>query len=287
MRPLNQKQVTSNHLDIRSVTDLSPLCEHFTVNEETGDLEFSHSSFGYTSTDLTLYFGRSSCRKYHLTPQALSECMVEVPDQDVYPEALPHYTYVAHRRGFFKGPMLTAYDELKGTQQVAGMLRQEVEVCEQLQAHPHPNVIRYYGCSERSGRVVGLLFERYPLTLEQYLSDHKDELDLELGFKRIRDGVHHLHTLSLAHNDIKPQNIMVTANGTWVLIDLGSCLPFGANLTSAGTSGWYDDSWTTSEPHHDEIALDKLWTWLESFLVTSTSSNQNLPGGISSSQLPS
>ena len=250
-------------LGLQSVNDLRPLCEHFTINEENGDLEFLHSSFAYVTKSHVVYYGRSSSRKYHLTTRVVNECLTRVPDKDVYPLAPSHITEAAHSNGFFKGPMLTAYDELQNTGQVAMMLLQEAETFERLKTHPHPNNIQYCGCKTLRGRIVGLLLEKHPISLEDYLRDSSQDLDMESGFNGIKDGINYLHSLSLAHNDIKPSNIMIGVDGTWVLIDMGSCLPFGATLTSAGTTEWYDESWTTSEQQHDEVALSKLWIWLK------------------------
>jgi len=52
-------------------------------------------------------------------------------------------------------------------------------------------------------------------------------------------------------------------DGTPVLIDFGSCQPFGANLQSLGTDGWYEEEFFTSEAKHDEYSLKKLKGWLQ------------------------
>ncbi|OJD28217.1 hypothetical protein ACJ73_00374 [Blastomyces percursus] len=41
----------------------------------------------------------------------------------------------------------------------------EVETCEVLRKHPHPNIASYYGCQVTNGRVSGLCFKRYTSTL--------------------------------------------------------------------------------------------------------------------------
>ncbi|KAK0622399.1 hypothetical protein B0T14DRAFT_148240 [Immersiella caudata] len=59
----------------------------------------------------------------------------------------------------------------------------------------------------------------------------------------MRSAVHHLHSIvSVAHNDISPNNIMVD-NGLPLLIDFGSCRPLGDAMSiSRGTPGWNLDS---------------------------------------------
>lgn len=45
--------------------------------------------------------------------------------------------------------------------------------------------------------------------------------------KTIEDGVAHLHSLGLAHNDLKPSNVMVDRHGKAVLIYFGGSAEFG------------------------------------------------------------
>ena len=44
---------------------------------------------------------------------------------------------------------------------------QEAKVCEVLTKQPHPNVAMYHGCVVEGGRIVGLAFTKYNLTLCQ------------------------------------------------------------------------------------------------------------------------
>jgi hypothetical protein len=57
-------------------------------------------------------------------------------------------------------------------------------------------------------------------------------------------------------------NIMIDENGTPFLIDFGSCLPVGGKLMTAGTPGWVEDDFETSQISHDEFSLGKLKSWL-------------------------
>ena len=79
----------------------------------------------------------------------------------------------------------------------------------------------------------------------------------------LRSAVAHLHALGLAHNDINPANVMLDGAGAPVLIDFGSCRPFGERLESTGTPGWMEDEeFATSEASHDEFALGLLQRWI-------------------------
>lgn len=48
-----------------------------------------------------------------------------------------------------------------------------------------------------------------------------------------------------------------------VLIDFGSCQPFGERLQSLGTRGWYEELFFTSEKKHDEFSMRKIKEWLD------------------------
>lgn len=47
----------------------------------------------------------------------------------------------------------------------------EVEACEVLPRHPHPNIAQYLGCVTENGKVMGLYFKKYPVALSQKLKD--------------------------------------------------------------------------------------------------------------------
>lgn len=54
----------------------------------------------------------------------------------------------------------------------------------------------------------------------------------------LASAVSHLHLAGLAHNDLKPSNILLNKDHMPVLIDFGSCRPFGGRLMQGGTPGW-------------------------------------------------
>jgi serine/threonine protein kinase len=61
--------------------------------------------------------------------------------------------------------------------------------------------------------------------------------------------------MALLINDLNPRNIMLDEENHPVLIDFGSCKPCGALLQEAGTVGWIDKHYLSSEKKHDEVAL--------------------------------
>ena len=57
--------------------------------------------------------------------------------------------------------------------------------------------------------------------------------------------------------------------GMPVLIDFGSCQPFGKHLQSLGTKGWYEEIFFTSEKKHDVYSMEKLKEWFDQLEETS------------------
>jgi serine/threonine protein kinase len=112
-----------------------------------------------------------------------------------------------------------------------------------------------------SNRITGLVFERLEYNLDQYVSQPRfSTLDKKRFFAKLKSAVSHVHSLGLAHNDISPYNIMVRetagAQPEPVLIDFGSCAPFG-------TPGWCEEDFDTSEKEHDTYSLRKIEKWLQ------------------------
>ncbi|KAL2796257.1 kinase-like domain-containing protein [Aspergillus keveii] len=137
------------------------------------------------------------------------------------------------------------------------------------QVPPHPNIIRYHGCRVHRGYITGIVLERLEYTLYKYVSQPGFRtLDKKAFIAKLRSAVDHVHSLGLAHNDINPSNIMVReiADGQQpepVLIDFGSRGPFGCEVWSQGTPGWYQDEFSTSEKKLDLYSLAKVEKWLE------------------------
>ncbi|KAF2763065.1 hypothetical protein EJ05DRAFT_24446 [Pseudovirgaria hyperparasitica] len=248
---------------VKSLEDLQTHCNHNTIDGD-GNIEFSYSTFSFITKEHTVYCGRSLVKK--LTLEIVNESLELVADKDVYPEAPSHITRVTTigSGAFIKGPALTFYEELRGSEKIAQILLQEAEMLEQIQRNPHPNIIRYHGCQVYRGRITGLVLERYPFTLEERMRNGGGDLNLAVGFDGLKSGVMHLHSLGLAHNDIKASNVMVGMDGAWILVDIGSCRPFGDHLIMAR-----QPEWETSSQQHDTDALSEPWSWLMDRKATS------------------
>ncbi|KAF2106474.1 serine/threonine-protein kinase-like protein, partial [Lophiotrema nucula] len=233
-------------------------------DDEHGNPIFLHSPFGFISNEFIAYFGLSKLRKYDLTSKDIKENLEQLPDNDVYPLAtcnIAGFSAPIDGNVFLKGPKL--HIDFIGTGLLPKLILQEVQILELLRRNPHPNVVRYHSCLIERGRVVGIVLERYPMTLKQRLENGVRGFHIERCRSEITSAVSHLHSLGLAHNDLTPTNIMIDEHDTSVIIDLGSCQPFGCKLITAGTRGWIDEEFDHSAQGHDEGALRKLQTWLE------------------------
>src|SRR3954463_3214979 len=112
---------------------------------------------------------------------------------------------------------------------------------ELLLRNPHPNITRYHGCLVKRDRIVGIVLERYPMTLKHRLENGIGHFNVESCISKITSAVGHLHSLRLAHNDLTPMNVIVDEPDMPVFIHFGSCQPFGCKLITAGTLGWIDE----------------------------------------------
>ena len=83
------------------------------------------------------------------------------PSFTLAPSPLPPDSY-------FKQPSLLYYGDTPASLEPGRQVLAEVEVCEVLRRHPHPNIAQYLGCVTENGRAMGLCFKKYDLS--QHLS---------------------------------------------------------------------------------------------------------------------
>lgn len=175
---------------------------------------------------------------------------------------------------YIKRPSLLAYVDGNLEPQIT----REIEMCELLRRHPHPNIAMYFGCDATDGRVSGLCFKRYPSTLleavnprglgkEGFLASGRELVTDELrkSLDGVMAGMKHLHSLGIVHNDINPANIMLDAGGTLVLIDFGSSRHIGESLGGTGakrTYHWHDPGVEVALEKNDLDAFRELQVWL-------------------------
>lgn len=250
--------------DIRSKRDLTVLCE--VEDAETG--AFLRSTYGYIDRFDSAWFGRMpDVRKYDLTVEDLKRTLRRIPDEQIYPTATPHVSIVSHYGNdestlYIKRPQLAGCDDADIAALLPGLLLEEAKLLEFLRTHPHPNLIRYYGCTVKNGRITGIALEKHDVLLLYRYEDRPLPFNTAACMDGIRASVRYLHSLGLAHNDLNPMNILLNKDDEPVIIDFGSCKKFGEQLVSAGTPGWIDDEYIMSARENDETALLKIESWL-------------------------
>ncbi|KAH7006489.1 kinase-like domain-containing protein [Fusarium venenatum] len=160
---------------------------------------------------------------------------------------------------YTKYAILTDYEPVTSEEQTAikDLVALEARVCELLMKNPHPNIVKYWGCYVVDGRIRALCFSKYRMTLKQRI-DTGVPFDTQSCVKGIRDGILHLHSLDLIHNDINPYNIMIGPTDNPVIIDFDSCKREGERLVKMGTPGWFDENSKTAVPENDFYGLRKI-----------------------------
>ncbi|KAE8146850.1 kinase-like domain-containing protein [Aspergillus avenaceus] len=244
---------------------------------ETG--KYEHTSFILIDETDTFYYGRLTIPKAQATFNLVTHALKSVSDSEVFPkwptsgveltQAPPALTDNVH----IKRPPLDLYETLKEynqLHQLQEMLLAEARVMEMLCQHPHPNIIRYYGCRVVRGHVTGLVMEKHAQDLDTYLKGGIGMLDRASFMNALESSVRHLHALGWAHNDLTPTNILVNGDCMPVLIDFGGCQPIGSRLKYIrGTKEWIDgeiEDYVTSDEQHDLSALDKISSWLDNHI---------------------
>ncbi|KAI5863806.1 serine/threonine-protein kinase [Durotheca rogersii] len=249
------------------VTSLRDLTIIEAWDEETDKPKYV--TFYLVTSNEEVYFGQLSKNRTDITLAEYSSALEYIRDEEIYPEVSKDVTLTIapdnldDASAFIKRPGLNCYETMKGSQYIPKAVLEETLIMEQISKTHHPNIIGYFGCRVRRGRITAIVLERLDQTLTQYVHTPAfEQLDKAKFLEALKSAVDYLHSLGLAHNDINPDNIMVK-NGMPVLIDFGSCQPFGKNLQSLGTDGWYEELFFTSEKKHDEYSLRKLQEWLQ------------------------
>ncbi|KAG4264777.1 serine/threonine-protein kinase [Fusarium proliferatum] len=228
-------------------------------------------TFYHVTPDEEMFFGQSTKPKMELSFAEFTAALHYVQEEEIYPEVPKDVNLklapddIDDSLVYVKRPGLNNYEAMKGTDFVPKELLAETLTMEKVSQTPHPNIVGYYGCRVRRGRITAIVLERLDQTLQQYSNTPEFEnLDKPRFLEALESAVHHIHSLGLAHNDINPHNIMVK-DAMPVLIDFGSCQPVGQRLQSLATEGWYEELFFTSETKHDTYSLNKLREWIQNY----------------------
>lgn len=248
---------------LKSIRDLT-IVESYDPGAETP----KYVTFFLLDDDKDLWFGESHKGKREISLEEYQDALELVSDEELYP-AIPGGVsltiapeHLDDISAFVKTPGLYSYESYKGTDFIPRSILEETLIMEQLSRSPHPNIIHYHGCRVKRGRITAIILERLGQSLTHYAqTPGYAQLNKTEFFTALESAVHHIHAIGLVHNDINPDNIMVK-DGTPVLIDFGSCQPFGKRLQSLGTVGWFEKEFFTSEQEHDTFSMKKLREWL-------------------------
>lgn len=99
------------------------------------------------------------------------------------------------------------------------ILRREYELCFSL---THSSIVSTFGFEELPDVGAAIVMEYIEgVTLDKFIASQPSYQARERVMRDILTGVDYLHHRSLLHNDLKPQNIIITPNGAARIIDFG------------------------------------------------------------------
>ncbi|KAK4497920.1 hypothetical protein PRZ48_010575 [Zasmidium cellare] len=194
--------------------------------------------------DGNAYAGRSPQRMEDMDDVDVIQYLEPVPPENVFPKIpegftiAPPFDIAEH---YLKAPQFTYEDSKPGNTFVADVLLSEATVLERLKQHPHPSIAQYFGAVTKGDRITHLCLKRCYCNLTEYFAVGLSVAERERLLMEIREGIEHLHSLGLAHNDVNPDNVCVDAFGHAILVDFDSCLAFGEPLLKGQTGRVLDD----------------------------------------------
>lgn len=114
---------------------------------------------------------------------------------------------------------ITLKSSVRGDAMLVEMLHREYELCCGLN---HRSIVATLGFEEATPVGTAIIFEYIEgVSLDAYLSRNLSLSERRTLLADVLDGVDYLHYRGIVHNDLKPSNILVNANGSARIIDFG------------------------------------------------------------------
>jgi serine/threonine protein kinase len=110
-------------------------------------------------------------------------------------------------------------------------------------------------------KVVIEIYKKYKETLEEKM---KREKRLPLGeskmyYAGILEGIASLHSVDILHNDLKPDNIVLTLSNTLKLIDYGNIIEGAKNKSTSSGNKYYDAAFYMPKYAHEVFAATSIF----------------------------
>ncbi|PXF45624.1 Serine/threonine-protein kinase 16 [Gracilariopsis chorda] len=242
------------------------------TDDEDDEPVFSHSIVVYRDSGV-LNIGELKSRVFTSGPIDFSSIQsTRIPVNEIHPPYTEGFTKcTGHEKGevFIKRPSLLDYTP--GTADYfRDILLHEAEIGEVLRKSPHPHIASYLGCAVDDGKIVGLCWQNYRLSLKEKMGQLSSVSEVKLLVNGIVQGINHIHSLGYCHNDINPSNIRFADDGKPVIIDFDSCELTGKPLHfKAGTMGWCNEETSLSLPENDFYGIRAV----ERFLLAHVGQN--------------
>ncbi|KAI3324983.1 kinase-like protein [Xylariaceae sp. AK1471] len=256
--------------DIQAFTDL----DGATGGQKEGVPNGIYTTFWKFYRNGEAYFAQIFKPRLDISIAEVKEALQRVPDADIYPEIpegvnLKVITTIDEPENelYIKRPSLLTYETSDSLNWTRDIFLGEAKIMDQVSSINHKNIIQYYGCQVRDGRLTGIVLEHHKYSLFEYFLWEWDKdvaLDSQRFMEELESAVSHFHWAGLAHNDLKPSNILLGKDHMPVLIDFGSCRPFGGRLMQGGTPGWSNSERLVifSDKEHDFYSLTMIREWL-------------------------
>ncbi|KAH9840455.1 kinase-like domain [Teratosphaeria destructans] len=109
-------------------------------------------------------------RKFDLTINKILQSLQPIPDEVIYPLADPQVSIcdpadIQDNLHYLKRPELLCLDDPEETKLWPALLLGAIAILERLKVQHLPNMARYFGCTKRRGRIIGIVLEKYKVIL--------------------------------------------------------------------------------------------------------------------------